>query len=475
MNKYVWKTIYLVAATGICVLPFAGKLWTEDRSKENRELQALPTVRQEDGSVNVDFLSELGSYYEEHFAYRQSMVTAHAAAMSGMFGVSSAGGVIDGSDGWLYYMDSLNDYQGTELLSDRGIYNLAHAFRMVQDYAERSGASFCLIPVPNKNTLYGDHMPYYYRYQVSEEHNLFRFMEELERQDVTFVDLYHVLGEEEDILYHKRDSHWDNRGASLASSAVFEMLGRECSEYGTYQVQKDFIGDLDTMLYPGMEQPEEEYYFDTSFTYQYQEEIESTFDPLIVTTQEDRDGNLLMFRDSFGNALLPFIAQEFGRAKFTRALPYRLEEIAYSGVDTVLIERAERFLPDMAREAPVFPAPLSELRSSDLKRREELDSEAVCSMEEDGFYLRFSGEISSAGLDSDALIYLSLNGEQFFEATPVISENGSDYGFTAYIEKERFEENSFSVSVCVKQNDILTELTAFDFSYEGTAFEEDED
>ena len=119
-------TIYLALALAICLVPLAGLLWYEGaESSENRRLSEFPELKAEDG-WNIEFLSEAGDWFEEHFAYRQELVTADARLRGSLFGVSTEDGVIKGTDGWLYYMDSLEDYLGSEVLSDRGIFNIAH-------------------------------------------------------------------------------------------------------------------------------------------------------------------------------------------------------------------------------------------------------------------------------------------------------------------------------------------------------------
>jgi hypothetical protein len=70
---------------------------------------------------------------------------------------------------------------------------------------------FLLTITPNKNTLYPEHMPYYKDYPVGGEHNAIRLAEDLSRQDVRYLDLFRLFGAEEEVLYLKRDSHWNNR------------------------------------------------------------------------------------------------------------------------------------------------------------------------------------------------------------------------------------------------------------------------
>lgn len=152
---------YVVVMFGICLLPFAGMLWKDSgESVENRTLAGTPVLKNEEG-WNVDFLAEAGAFFEDHFAYRQEMVTADAKVRGEIFGVSADDSVIQGTDGWLYYMDSLDDYLGRNVLSDRAVYNVAHTLKMMQDYIEGTGRKFVFTVAPNKNSLYNENMPYY--------------------------------------------------------------------------------------------------------------------------------------------------------------------------------------------------------------------------------------------------------------------------------------------------------------------------
>lgn len=96
---------------------------------------------------------------------------------------------------------------------------------------------------------------------------------------------------------------------------------------------------------------------DTTWHYRYTSSFRSEED-ITITTENDRgSGRLLMFRDSFGNAVLPFFAEAFREAEFSRAVPYRLDLTAARQADGVVVEIVERNLPDLTVRAPVMPAP----------------------------------------------------------------------------------------------------------------------
>ena len=73
-------------------------------------------------------------------------------------------------------------------------------------------------------------------------------------------------------------------------------------------------------------------------------------DILIETTKADApNGRLLLCRDSFGNALHPFLAEDFRETVITRQMPYPLEQVQEG--DTVIIEIVERNLPNLLKYA----------------------------------------------------------------------------------------------------------------------------
>ncbi len=179
----------------LCLIPSVGMLLpqTQGSATENRKLALWPQLHTEEG-WNTDFLSEAGEYFQDHFGFRQQLVTANALINGKIFGVSTADGVIQGKNGWLYYKDSLSDYLGTEPMSERALFfNVAHTLSMMQDYTEKSGAKFLFTIAPNKNTLYGENMPYYDSMIVSEDKNMDRIEAYLEKENVNYVNLKEIL------------------------------------------------------------------------------------------------------------------------------------------------------------------------------------------------------------------------------------------------------------------------------------------
>lgn len=365
------RIIYISAFLVLCLIPSAGLLmggWEEPAKNEDRA--HAPDIRLEDGRLNTQFLPQAGSWFEDNFAWRREIVTANAKLRAGIFKESAEDGVILGTDGWLYYKDSLNDYTGKDQLSDRALYDIARCAKITQDYCSCLGIDYLFTIAPNKATLYPEHMPYYFAHKVSDTSNRIRLQAFLEEEGVHYLDLTQVLEEEvqrrkespaeDDVLpylYHKRDSHWTAEGAAIAAEAILDESGTKHRSYADEKctVKADFQGDLEAMLYPSDVTPEEEVYYDPAPSYTYTGEVESTFDYFIQTVSDGTGVSLLMYRDSFGNALLPFLAGNFAQCYFSRGVPYDLMFDINTYAPTVVVtENAERNLPDVASRAPIL-------------------------------------------------------------------------------------------------------------------------
>ena len=138
----------------ICLLPFILTVFTITKKESMTEVkESFPDVRTEAG-WNVSFLQDAGTYYEKNFGFRDEFVTANSWIYANLLGTSVVNGVIKGTQGWLYYKDSLDDFLGWNCLSDRGLFNIAHTESMLEKSLGLLGIQTVFAIAPNKNTLW---------------------------------------------------------------------------------------------------------------------------------------------------------------------------------------------------------------------------------------------------------------------------------------------------------------------------------
>ncbi len=426
----------------LLLIPLVGMIvFPTTETTENTPLAEIPSRYTEENKPNLYYLSDWGEYFEDRFAFRQQLVTANALTYSTFFHQSTTDQVVLGKEGWLFYGGTLADYQGENLLTDREWFCLVHNLKVMQEYAQGQGSRFLLTVAPNKNSLYGEYMPS--RYLQGTQKNIDLLANKLKEAGVEYVDLYSLFQEKDQILYFKKDSHWNNRGAVLAYRAMMEAMGKEHETYLNVPVSEQEIhtGDLDEMLYPLATKPETDYCYER--TWKFTCSTEDYMEDWIETTNPEKEGNLLMYRDSFGESLLPFVAEEFGKAWFSRLVPYHLTQIEQYRPDFVVIERVERRLSSFVEDAPIMPAPQRENLSA---LKTETNSSVKAELQ--GSYLSVSGTVAQELLQTNTNIYVEIKNQNGERTTyqPFYLSGG---GFQLYLKEETVPEGTVQINIIV--------------------------
>lgn len=437
--------LFVAAFFLLCLIPSVGMLLLPAQDAVgNERLASFPLLFDADGEPNEAFLSELSTYIGDHIAFRHEMITLNSKLNSTLFSVVTNEDVVQGRDGWLYYSDTLPDYQGTERMSARQCYAAGKTLQLLQEYCEGQGAAFLFTIAPNKNSLYPEYMPG--RYVSSEEEgNAVRLVSVLEQLEVNYADLFAPILAQEEVLYYRTDSHWNDRGAALAGDVLCEALGRRTEPFypGPYAMTGTHRGDLYEMAYPAGTLLEENAVFERAFTFEYAEGYRSPEDITIRTSSSAASGSLLMFRDSFGNALHPFLAEAFGSACFSRAMPYNMTYLEREGADTVVIELVERNLNWLNTRPPLVPAPE---RAVEFPAASEAISAraAVSTSNSMAGYTQLAGALDCPAIDADSPVYLRVNGGAVYEATPA---GTGEVPFTAFVPEEEVTQAELCVRV----------------------------
>lgn len=458
--KKIESSVFVAACLLLCLIPFAGMVIAPtNTTTENRRLVSFPEIKKE-GKWNQEWLEEAGAYFEDHFAFRPYFVTADSEIMGKIFGVSNMDTVIDGKSGWLYYTATREDYLGADPLSERTVYNALHNLSLLKCYVEGSGAKFLFTVAPNKNSLYGEYMPYYAGQKVSDIKNIELLEPGFEKEGILYADLFAVFEEQKETLYLKRDSHWNQKGAVLAYNTILDSLGKEHDTYETVPSirTKTEYGDLNRMLYPKSAVPEWNYKYEKEMSYQYVSDFKSVEDAWIQTSNEKGQGSLLMFRDSFGNTLLPLMADVYKDGYFSKNVPYPIEEyVTEYHPDTVIVEKVERNLSELAKEPPVMTGIPTSLKEEPEEKQTDT-SVRLKEAEYDMSYLEISGTLDFEYVKPDTNVYVSVkcaDKEQTYEAFTV-SEEASDNGYLLYVPRDSISEEAVEVCVITETEGRLT-------------------
>lgn len=423
----------------------------------NEQQTVFPSLKSEDGSYNEKYLQSLGDYFSTHYAFRSEIISVDAEIQSKVFGISNLDSVVAGKNNWLYYSSTLDNYLGRNLMSSRALFNIVHNLELTQEYLNDNNVDFLFTVAPNKNTLYPENMPGYYSKKESEERNLEKLTSMISESSLKYCDLLNVLSQSEEVLYHKQDSHWNNKGALIAYNSILSSIEKSHDDYDGVDAvrKKNFYGDLSKMLYPSTAQCEFNYEYDIKQNYSYITPTKSVEEAIIITENSNAEGRLYMYRDSFGNALLPYFANAYNSAYFTKAFPVNLAlEVQNQQSDTVIFEIVERNLNWFAESPPVIPA--AKVSIPETKNAVDGISEVKAEVSQVNMqYISVTGcadkELCNDSSEFIVVITDNNNTEAFKAFTT--SSDSSDYCFQAYIPAEYINSESVEVSLIIKNDD----------------------
>ena len=339
--KTALSKVYIALVLAVCLSLSLGMLLVGPAQPAgNERLAPAPALRGADGRLNAGFLSDCADYLGDRFAFRQELVSVWSALHAAL-GSSTQEQVIQGREGWLYYAPTLPDVCG-QSLSDGELEAIAQHLAQIQAEAESRGAVFLFTVAPDKASLYPEALPAAYP-RLHEQGTLERLRPYLQAAGVHYVDLFDLP-----MPYYRTDSHWTARGAAMAADRLLAELGRE-SAYaaGPFREEGPRSGDLYVMLYPAGPGSEPGIAYDGTLRFEHLSEPRGG-DAIRFETAGEGQGRLWCWRDSFGVALYPYLADAFEEAVFTRSRDYSLP--AGEDCDVAILEIVERELPSLIPE-----------------------------------------------------------------------------------------------------------------------------
>ena len=393
----------------------------------NEVLHAEPKLRGEDGVFNESVLNELSDWFGDHFALRREGVTAWAALKAAL-GSSANEKIVLGSEGWLFFEETLDDYRGLGL-TDEALRETARNLRLMQDALAGQGTELLFVIAPNKNSLYPGHMPGRIE-NAHESSNAARLLPLLEEYGVKSADLFAAFCAQDETLYYRTDSHWTGRGAALAADTLLSALGREPGYFSQdFAVSGAHTGDLYEMLYPRGRATEPELQPAGGFAHRCLNEPRGGNAITIRTECGTGEGSLYCWRDSFGVSLYPYLADSFASAVFSRSETYDLTKAELSEADFAVLELVERNLANLWESPALYPAPQSEAPAA--KTAEERFTVSVTPLSAQGL-VRLSAEIPAALRDAGTSVGFTAGGV-FCEAAVCAAENADCVLVTACV------------------------------------------
>jgi hypothetical protein len=323
----------IVVFIAVLSLPLTGMVLGLDRdapSAENRTLAPWPRIEWNVASMRA-LPEQLTRYFEDHFAFRQRFVRWQATLRLRVLGVSPSEAVIKGRDGWLFYADdgAMEDYAEAPPFTADELEMWRRTLQDISDWLGEQGIAYLFVISPDKHVIYREYMPGTIRpAAVSRIDQLVNHLRE--HSTVRVLDLRPPLlaAKARERIYHRTDTHWNDRGAFVGYQQVVAALAADIptlrqAARTAFEPRLVHSNGLDLAGMIGLTQvlAEDDLVLirrrpATARILEPQHPNPRLMHARIVTEAPNDGPRAVVFMDSFGAGLIPFLSEDFSRAVY---------------------------------------------------------------------------------------------------------------------------------------------------------------
>jgi alginate O-acetyltransferase complex protein AlgJ len=316
------------------------------------------------------FPDRFNTYYSDQFAFRPWLIRWHAKAKYLGLGVSPTETAMIGKEGWLYYAgDNCMDDYHTTLFTEPELTKWTSVMQARRNWLAARNVRFLVVIVPDKHIVYPDYLPDAV-HRAPGPYRMDQLADHLRRNStVEVLNLHPALEQarKTERIYHTTDSHWNDRGALVGYQEIMNRVSAWFPE--TKPLDRSAFMPV-VRLGPGWDLTEmlglqdvisEE---DLSLEPRSARRARVVRPPAEVRTKHWNDGliitevdnaslpRLVMLRDSFTSALVPFLAEHFQRAVFYWRSDFDIDTILEEHADVVIMEFGGRKFYQLAAFNP---------------------------------------------------------------------------------------------------------------------------
>jgi hypothetical protein len=314
---------------------------------ENRPLAAKPPWK-----ISRNFPAAFEEFYNDHFGFRERLVSWLGVAKVQWLGISSSPNVVLGKRGLLFYTPlpmGLNDQAAGPFTAEQTAC-WGHMLQARRDWLARRGIRYLFVIAPDKQSVYPEALPRALKHRLPGCSRLDQLLGFLRADpDFPVIDLREPLWEakSEGRLYFATDSHWNVRGAYHAYVRLVAALspGREGIRAPPWEAfrevpHRQIGGDCARLLGLADRLSEEAPRLESRTPPKAKRvELEGQFDgnpacrPFAMERPDLPSPRGIIFHDSFGSYLIPTLAEHFHRIVFA------WERTDFPIFDSALVER----------------------------------------------------------------------------------------------------------------------------------------
>lgn len=356
----------------------------EYSESENRMLAQAPEFSLTN-LASGKFMTDMEDYVTDQFVFRDQWINLKVLEDMAL-GKRESNGVYIGKQGYLMQVPENN-------IDDDSVNDNLNAIR---EFAQRhEDVNTVMSLVPNAAYILEQLTPA--NAPVRDQSQDIALAEETVGDVLTFVDLTETMSSHRDeAIYYKTDHHWTSLGARYAFDTIYSALGisEPAQDYTVYPVSHTFSGTLASKSGYDRSRDTIDIYVpqdvSTEYVVNYVEEGEKTasmyesraleqkdqyevffggnHSRIDITTPVEENKNLLIFKDSYANCLIPFL-QPYFRSIIVIDPRYYYDDVDRlvtdnSITDILFLYNVDTFMTDTSLADSLEPMPESQTDST---------------------------------------------------------------------------------------------------------------
>lgn len=366
MRQFERKTaqnLVLVTAFSLLIFVPAILMWAPagDSASEKRNLAPLPRLEPTRRSIEA-YPAKFEKFANDHFGLRDAFLDLQSGINRRVFHESTSRKVIFGNDGWLFYAGdfSVDDMLRKTRFSGEELERWKDSLHQRDAWLKAQGIAYRFVVPPDKHTVYRDQLPARYRVPGRSrfEHLLDYLGPTPNLVDLAPAMLAHKHGNGHDLPYFRNDTHWTSYGAYVGYRIIMSSLGKEFAANSLNLPESAIGADTDPWRID-LAQMARMATIDKSKPRPHMKAAcghpaqampppgtdASGFIQFIAHVCPGKRGTLLIFHDSFAEALMPYLDDSFGRVVYAWGEPSDelfKRMVQQEKPDVVIEERVER-------------------------------------------------------------------------------------------------------------------------------------
>jgi alginate O-acetyltransferase complex protein AlgJ len=298
---------------------------------ENRDLAPFPRDALHFGTVGR-FAREFDAFASDNFGFREAGILA-VAHIKMALGSSPSADVLVGKNGWLVGSGDLDERRGTVVADPVALDAWRVAYQDRAAFVRGLGAYFLMVIPPDKETVYPEALPDWIVKQGNET-RVRHATDVLRSSGIDVLDLKDALlanRNRDGRLYYKYDTHWNTLGAFVGAEAMVNYLRQRFPNIPAFN-RSDYIV---TQTSPGQRVDEgvaldygilignpflkeRGFHIEKKGGWTTTKALSDDGSETIETYVKDAPDlpSVVVYTDSFGFALRPFLSEYFRRAAF---------------------------------------------------------------------------------------------------------------------------------------------------------------